>query len=248
LYYFFNDETQRATARVLVNESKQIFGRIYGDVGRMEKLLEEKGFTNGSFHGLKIRKIFDPYENCFVLPYLDGIQTLSEFDSDYLMIDRNGSINASQTNGLQLVGEYCEGCDDISSGDFERVYVSRHDCEHWCPSCVNNSAFYCHGVDEYVSDRHAASCDGETYADWYVEDNATYCEHDNQFTFVECFTVIINDQGDSEIWNRDAAHDLAFRCASNGQWYSDEIEQTEIDGKIYAVCNVEQTNENKDSE
>jgi hypothetical protein len=63
----------------------------------------------------------------------------------------------------------------------------------------------------------------------------------------ECFTVIISDDGDEETWNRDAAHDHAFRCASNGDWYSNEIDHVEIDGKIYAACNVE-TNENKDSE
>jgi hypothetical protein len=248
LYYFWNDETQRATARVLVNESKQIFGRIYGDVGRMEKLLEEKGFANGSFHGLKIRKIYDSSENCFVLPYLDGIQTLSEFDSDYLMIDRNGSIHASQTNGLQLVGEYCDSCEEIINETMHEFYLSRNRSITACETCVRENGFYCHGVDAYVSDSHGAICDGETYADWYIDENATYCEHDNEFTFVECFMVIINDDGHCETWNRDAAHDHAFRCASNGDWYSNDIEQVEINGKIYAACNVTEANENKDSQ
>jgi len=181
---YVEDSDGNITARALIWPEKKAHGRIYGDYERMKHALTRDGYTHDDFQGAKLRAIYCTDKNVLVMPYLDGVQRASLMTiegTQWVLIDEDGDIDATSTNGLIL----CENCDRCGDGCTETytVATSRRNNETWCEHCQGNHSFYCEGVEETVSDDCAVTIDGETYASWYREDDRNFCEYSSEYTF-----------------------------------------------------------------
>lgn len=222
------DDPERITARALVWRDKNRHGRIYGDEYRMQKALEIAGYSQGDFLGARIRNILDDHKkDIYVMPYLDHEQQVSKIDSDWLMIDRNGRIHATQTNGLAVEGVECEHCGDMEpDGSLREVYTRQTRIRQWCPHCAHDNAFHCEQTGALVSCEHMAIIDGESVADWHIE-SANYCEFHEEHTFEPCFDVIVSESGETQSWSRGAFQSHGDICRVDGLRYSDSLLTTD---------------------
>jgi hypothetical protein len=178
------------TGRALIWPEKKVYGRIYGDYERMNHALTRDGYSSDDFNGAKVRAIYCGNTGILVMPYLDGIQRASLMTiegTQWVLIDENGDIDATSTNGL-IQSETCENCGDTCAETFS-VSTSRRHSESWCESCQGNHAFYCEGIEESVSDQCAIVVDGKTFASWYREGDRNYCEYFEEYTFDETIAV-----------------------------------------------------------
>lgn len=101
-------------ARCLVNVHKNQYVRIYGDICRMEKLLEENGYSENFYAlgGCRLLKLFarrgDREERNYIMaPYLDGActsATLANPDDDYMTIDIPPIRISGSTSGYASIG------------------------------------------------------------------------------------------------------------------------------------------------
>lgn len=223
LAYLFDQENNRATARALIWQAQKKHGRIYGDIERLKSALDSAGYSDGSLRGAKIRKIRDESNDCYVLPYIDGAGACDEYDENFLVITSHGSIRADNTNGLAYVGQYCDGCEETVQGEFQDVYRSRHGYDTICENCVSNRAFWCERIDAFVYDDYAARVDGEQVAEWIAEDEATYCEFTEEFTFDVCVSVIVDESGNKQTWRDAIFHDHGFFCRIDGNRYCQSL-------------------------
>jgi hypothetical protein len=93
---YLEPEKGHVTARALCWPARKIFGRVYGDDGKLIPMLESAGFSaidrhsKTSFNGAKLLRIEDDYG--FVCPYLDDPNYGVEDDGDFLRI--GGHIDA----------------------------------------------------------------------------------------------------------------------------------------------------------
>ena len=222
LAYTLNDE-DRVSARVLVWQDKKLYSRFYGDYEKLKKQLDILGYSSdNTFHGAKIKRIEDEDKrNRLVLPYLDGCNTVSILDSKWLMIDESGDIEANTTNGLQrkITKYYCESCEyEIEDeDDLNTVYISRNNTASWCNYCRRNEATECERTGDYIANDEIIEVDNRWYARWLVEDEANYCQHDEEYTFNDLIEVYISEDN-SEYWN-DRYEDETFICRIDGKRY-----------------------------
>jgi len=218
------DDSERITARALVWKDKNRHGRIYGDEHRMQRALEIAGYSQGDFLGARIRNIIDDRKkDTYVMPYLDHEQQVSKLDSDWLMIDCDGSIHATQTNGLAVQGVECESCGEMEdAGSLREVYTREDRVRQWCSHCADDNAFHCEQTGSLVANEHMAIIDGESVADWHVE-SANYCEYHEEHTFEPCFDVIVSESGETQSWSRGAFQCHGDICRIDGLRYSDSL-------------------------
>lgn len=229
---YLSDANDNIKARALVWQEKKIYARLYGDYESLRSGLQTLGYSGDTnLHGAKIKRINHATDSDrLVLPYLDGIQTVSIIDDNWLMIDRNGDIDANTTDGLQRNPHWatCERCeDDIESEDDSRtVYLRRYSCETWCEHCTDNSAFWCEGTQEHVWNDREVTVDGQSFASWYVEDNANYCQFSEEFTFTDTTSVYVSET-DTESWSDDVIDDESFICRITGDRYANSLKATD---------------------
>lgn len=218
------DDPERITARALVWKNKNRHGRIYGDEHRMQRALEIAGFSRGDFLGARIRNIIDDRrKDIYVMPYLDHDQRVSKVDSDWLMIDSNGPIHATETTGLAVEGVECESCGDMEDeGSLREVYTRQTRVRQWCDRCCAEDTFHCEQTGSLVSNERMAIIDGESVADWHVE-SANYCEYHEEHTYEPCFDVIVSESGDTQSWSRRAFQCHGDTCRIDGLRYSDSL-------------------------
>lgn len=232
------DDPERITARALIWRDKNRHGRIYGDEHRMQRALEIAGFSQGDFLGARIRNILDDRKkDIYVMPYLDHDQQVAKIDSDWLMIDSNGSIHATQTNGLAVEGQECESCGDMEdSGSLREVYTREDRVRHWCSHCADENAFHCEQTGSLVHNDHMSIIDGETVAMWHTS-NANYCEYNEEHTFEPCFDVIVSEDGETQSWSRGAFQCHGDICRIDGLRYCDSLLTTDDGFRGYRFIN-----------
>lgn len=229
---YIADANENIKARALVWQEKKIYARLYGDYESLRSGLQTLGYSSdGNMHGAKIKRInHETDSDRLVLPYLDGIQTVSIIDDNWLMIDRNGDIDANTTDGLQRNPHWatCDRCeDDIESEeDAYTVYSRRYSCDTWCEHCRDNDSFWCEGTQEYVRNDRAVTVDGETYSEWHVIDNANLCQFSGEYTFTDTTSVYVSET-DIEQWSDDILDDESFICRITGNRYSNDLMATD---------------------
>ena len=227
LAYIKNDSGE-ISARGLVWPDKMIYGRLYGDVYRLDKALKSLGYDNNNgawdnFEGAKISRIENEDEDNFILPYLDGIQSVID-EKDHFVISRYGEIRADMTCGTSNSGEPCDNCEEnVDPENMREVYTYRTTTRNWCEHCCNSEAFYCDGIQELVSNNRAFEIDGTIYSDWYVRENANMCEFSGYYTFDELVTVIVNNDGGTQEWLEEKAENHGFICRISNLYYSEEL-------------------------
>lgn len=203
---------EKPTARALVWPERKRFGRIYGDDALLEPLLNEAGYTRGSFMGARIRRI--PVEVGddvkVVMPYIDDTASFDEIDNTWLRV--GGPYQAGSTNGVavtKVTRFTCASCDEECSELFD---VGN---ERWCDSCQNSDAFHSDfsgdwfpAVDaqEVVVRRRNGNNIVETWAECELEDEATYCEGSGSYYKDSTFEFVTLKNGETWEASYFAAH------------------------------------------
>lgn len=150
------DNKNKVSARCLVwhdPESNSYSAPIYSANNEATKMIIDYIISKGykkqkdSWEGAKLLRI--DYGNSYIAPYLDFEPQLLEPSGcgEYLVIDSDGSIDASAYEGV--LGSNCTCCeceDRISNGD-ERS----HEGYTYCESCFNDSFTYCEYDSEYYT-------------------------------------------------------------------------------------------------
>jgi hypothetical protein len=232
---YIKDENDRIVARTLVWENKKIYSRMYGDYMKLREALEVLGYNcNDNFHGAKLKLIKDTEKkDRIVMPYLDGCQSFSMIDDEFIMIDDEGEYYATETNGFSKEGKVyaiCENCEDeiTEEDNVVTVYTSRRRSQTWCRHCANDSAIVCNNTYELIHSDNVRHVDGYYYAEWIVEDECNLCEYTQEYTFSNVTSVIINENGDTENWNVDLLDDNSFVCRVDGERYSNKLMITDF--------------------
>ena len=102
----------RIVARTVCNAVDKEYSVIYGNAEMLELLLEKAGYTPGGIQDCRIRRIED--DKCpdtYVMPYIDGADSVSIFDHQYFVVDDSGEYSCNETEGLSNSAGYgCEHC------------------------------------------------------------------------------------------------------------------------------------------
>jgi hypothetical protein len=226
---YLTDADGHITARALVWQDKKTYTRIYGNYETLGAGLKTLGYSSdGDFHQAKIKRIDDENEpDRLVLPYLDGIQTVSCNSKEWVIIDKYGDIDASSQDGLQKPTRYavCDSCEDDIHDEDEAytVYTRRHSTVTWCQYCRDQESFWCEGTQEWVRNDREVTVDGQSYSYWYVEDNANRCEYSDEYTFEDTVTVYTSET-DTEEWLEAIADDESFICRVTGNRYTNRLQ------------------------
>lgn len=234
--YISNDDG-RTVARAIVWPDKKIYSRVYADNDHLHRLLKRDGYKqsryydsdNDSIEGARLLRVENDDGN-LVCPYVDECDTVSD-DGEYLILD-GGDYTTQNTSGyIKLQPEYtCEHCGDgMDEDDSRTVYVDarRNHPEQWCSHCAENDTFYCEGTSEYYSQRvDHTYIDDVGYTDRYLENNANWCERREEYTFDDLTTVIVNDDGGTQMWSEQAVDNHAYEW--DGVFYSDDIESVKV--------------------
>jgi len=251
--YLTNDDGQ-TIARALCWPEKKLYSRVYADTDILHNLLQAAGYNKSRYYsheyksidGARLLRVINDNDN-LVCPYLDESGHITDM-TDYLIIDRTG-FNAQKTEGeVPLRGEFtCDSCNDNfdTDEDFREVYTnaSRTRSQNWCGYCRNGYSFYCQGTQEYYSETvDHTFVDEECYLSIYVERNANYCEYYEQYSFDDLHTVIIDDEGNTQLWSYGALEMHSYEY--NNKIYANEVEHTKVvveraktvNNKYRAIC------------
>lgn len=235
-HYESNDSVR---ARALCWPSKKVYGRVYPgecDGGRehhiLVKLLDAAGYRKGdgrSFNGAKLKKI-DSIHGGWVMPYLDWSYGVDDH-GDHFVMSNNPDHDCQETSGYIQGREryYCDRCED-NCDEINEVRISRYNIRSWCGHCANEYAFYCNHTNNLVCLDSGQEVDGETVADW-VEVN--FCEHDDCATTNYVVEVIVNLDGDTQMWQESYIRDETFTCKVTGLVYKLELASKETLEKVY---------------
>lgn len=196
------------TGRVLCWPEKKRYGRIYGDISRLEVALNDLGYSHGSLVGARLLR--HEYRDGFVCPYIDHHFSVDDC-GDYLKIAERGSYRADSTDGLTFRGTSCDNCGDMIPFDEELIL----DDETLCEYCHNNNTFYCagHGETEHNNNHHGHVEGVGEVCDNYYEDHCFTCDRlDLAFHNDEAV-----EMANGDIWSRRAFERYGATCP-----YTDE--------------------------
>jgi len=203
-YLTNNDEA--VIARCIVREDVKEYIRVYpapenSTSGKwLQSLLKDKGYAHGSLEGVLI-KTYDHDEGGYHAPYIDrgnssGCQygSIKNIDGKlFFEIGDNGDYSLTMTNGRTQEDEseddnstYCEWCDDYHHEDDTQY----HDNLGYsvCDGCANDCGI------------NAINPDGDH--DFIHQDDAFYCESDNEYYTREAFDegVILRDESSGDFY------------------------------------------------
>ena len=164
-----------ASARCIVWPDRKVYGRLYGGVATLQRLLQNAGYKAGTMHGAKVRAVLDDYGNGrYIMPYVDGIEYATLRGKWFVL--GSGEYYVQNTEGYtsEKTRSNCANCGDDydidDGGDDEHcqscldeMYVC-NDCENTCFSDGHrllNGQILC---DSCYDDAHvscaAPDCDG----------------------------------------------------------------------------------------
>ncbi len=219
----------RITARALVWPDKKIHTRIYGDVVRMQRMLENDGYCSGSLHGARITKDMDG--DAYIIPYLDGL--CGAIDRGTHLELSNGSnttrtvrlcCSAGQVNGLSEDRSRYH-CYDCGDGVDEDDTYSDDDGDRYCRSCWEDTHWLCersgdwaHNDDPSYEVRVRRNSFGnyitERWNEYTQEHNAFFCDRDEVYYYDRVFDAV---EINGETWGPEAVERDAI-CI-DGTWY-----------------------------
>lgn len=236
--YIVNDDGL-TVARALCWPEKKLYSRVYAADDAIHSLLRAMGYSKSryfdhsapSMAGARLARV-ELDCGSFLGPYLDEVQSVTDC-GDCLKIDFDGELSATNIDGKIPVRPriYCERCeDDCDEEDSRTVYRRANQSRSvtWCCHCADSYAEYCDGTDALYDPQNVdmTVVGGTSYTTDFVENNASFCEYLEEYTFGDTYTVIIDDDGNAQTWGQRAIVRHAFKFA--GQWYSEEVENETI--------------------
>lgn len=246
------------TESVFVRSYKRTFEKCYS-TGRMvesysqsdtalEAWLWDQDITkaDGWDDGTKLAKVLNRSEDAQV-PYLDGCNDRFNFIDDHIVIEDGGRYCAdcqdgsySDEGGDWRTCWHCGERFDASGGEY--IYAGFGDA-HAVGNCCSDEFMQVrgrNGESYYVHEDYVATVDGVHYDEDYLDDNGVIELHDGTY---EKEDHAVQSAWDDE-WYRltevvdtqDLGHvpkEHAWQCEASGNWYSDEEEFIEAEGKKY---------------
>lgn len=228
---------ENIAARCIVWPDKKIYGRLYGDVGKMKFQLETAGYSEGNFTGARIRYIKDG-PGPAVCPYIDVADSVS-IDGDHLVLD-GGDFSCNNTNGLMGEVCFCSDCsdevdpDEARTSDYGEVY---------CEDCYNERWRYCDVLNVTVdADEFSSDVRGELPRPWGGYSDASslsisdsgverlieqgrvfFCELSNAHFTTYSFECVTDENG--ETYESEAFY-------NNGGYFCEFLEEFYLDGGL----------------
>jgi hypothetical protein len=196
----------RASARALCWPAKKLYGRIYGDSGRLAPALAALGYEEGELDGAKVRKV--RHGSLYVLPYIDGCQSVEDHGSHFTIC---GGVDAGQTNGLSgEEGEWCDYYEETRDEPTYEVRTGLRRWQNWCEDAAENYA--------------VCMSNGDYWSDEFFEENGVRCERTGRNLELE-ETVHLEDTCEHvcAAW----AERNAYCDEDTGEWYAEKPEADE---------------------
>ena len=180
---YFENAIGGIKARTVVNTKDMQWVKIYGDEVRLSGALREAGYTEGCIAGCRIAKI--PYRDDFLMPYLDTVGKVDDYDDDYWVISHDGEHDAQHCSGLLEIHSGMEQCPDCEEYCDEDNMSGTDDDTYVCEVCRDDHYNVVHGRHGR-SLRHTDNCDSDSGV-WMVDDEFYTTEwlQDNDYVFVE---------------------------------------------------------------
>lgn len=137
---YMETEAGNIQSRTVLNTIDKHYVRIYGDPTALVARLRDDGYAEGTLEGCRLLAIplEEHNEVDFIMPYLDGVQTL-EYDGKYFYVSYDGTTEASTTDGyVNLDNTYDSTCDECGERTHEDnlLYSNYHDMSI-CQNCAD---------------------------------------------------------------------------------------------------------------
>lgn len=155
---------EKPKARCVVWPEKKIYGRIYGDIDKLEILLMREGYERGSFDGARIRRLMTPSHPAHViLPYIDNPVVGGKYRVFFtpgeefltLGVSPGGesfeiAVTDSGTSGTRVGLCQREACDTEFEWSQATVILDNTGIRsrYYCPQCAETHAHKCE-IDGY---------------------------------------------------------------------------------------------------
>lgn len=192
---YTKNHRDRIQSRAVVWPEKKLYGRLYGDVQRLESSLQAEGYTSlsdqtenrGLFVGARILKVsrFDEIqkEYSYVLPYFDNIAYVVDKGDHFVTVshipDGDKTImycSSGGTGGCSRLQRYCpavQGYYDARSFAF----VNGAD-EEWSDYGRLSYAFTCDATGQVWSDKFKIRMHGgEVWSKPYFDEHGAVCDY-----------------------------------------------------------------------
>ena len=184
----------------------------------------------------------------FLMPYIDGNCQHVDEDGDgddRFRISSYDGWEACSTSGM-LNGYSCT-CDDCGQGmDEDDSYSIGYDGDSRVGSCCIDNYTHVYGRrgnEYYVNSDNAVEVDGEWYHDDYLSDNSIVELHNGEYAHSdnavyihssdEYYHVDDDDIVYAEDTNQHELREDCWCCEESGNWYTDDEDSVEVDGKLY---------------
>lgn len=212
----------RITGRALVWPDRKVYGRIYGDVYRMETALEAEGFKqgrDGSFDGARLLNI--PAGDVYTMPYLDYPLSAADDHGEFLILRSFGSITSERTDGLSDDAISCETCETTMHED-DAMVVDGWNPLYYCEECYHERYIICDDCNEptYRDDATVVQ-GGDVVCEVCRDDRYSYCEGCDEYVHDSCFG---KEAPDGNVYCAECRDDLVTECDGCG----DEVMHDEV--------------------
>ena len=195
----------------------------------------------------------------FLMPYIDGnCQHVIEGDDTFQISSYDG-YDACNTNGALNHHEYT--CEDCGAGfdDGDGGWTGIHDDNHVCQSCLDSDYTYAYsrrGNEHYIRNSDVIEVHGTYYDTNWLGDNNIVELHDGEYedldnaVYVESEDAYYSD-GDDDICyaedsNQHELKDNCWQCTESGNWYTDDVDNVEIDGDLYHPAHAPEVDDEED--
>jgi hypothetical protein len=233
----------------------------------MENWLAEQGYHKRNDWQEGERLAYHETNDHFLAPFLDGGDKRVTLDvgNRCVVIDSDGEYLCDQTGGCPTddSGDYfeCEDCGDRTSCD-DGYWVGRGEDTQVCDSCRDNSYTYVYGRrgnQYYVHQDNAiwVESDSESYDQDYLADNEIIELNNGDYEKMENAVEVdgdwyhIDDERICRTEDTDEfllVNDGCWQCEESGNWYTDDVDFVEVDGKKYHPDNPPATAERIDED
>jgi hypothetical protein len=220
--------SQQAIARAVYNKRAKAYPRVYGTREGMESLherLKREGFTHddNALEGCRLSKIAT--RGGFVMPYLDGIQTVADDGNHWTICEDGSDGEADQTNGMMRGGSRytCDNCGDRMNQD---------ECHHvngdtWCESCYESNTFYCEYYDESYPESdgcvpvNTRRGNTQIWSQDAADNHAFHCDYSEEYYDSRYFTEIeVRERNGTTTACQEESSDYFFYCEETGEYYA----------------------------
>jgi len=192
----------------------------------------------------------------FLMPYIDGgSQHVDEDGDNHFRISDYNGWEATNTSGM--LNAYACTCEDCGNGmDEDDSYTVGYHHETRVGSCCIDEYTEVYGrraEQYYVHSGDAVEADGEYYHDQYLDDNnivelnnGDYTHRDNA-VYVESQDTYYHIDDEDIVYAEDTSQyelrEDCWCCEESGNWYTDDEDNVEVDGKLYHPDHAPETEE-----